>query len=102
MYYNIFLYYDKNLLKNAYTKSNAKNFKEQKLKRNLSVIRENIVNLVPQIWWNDIKDESIKNSFRKAGINLKQDASEDESLDFPKTIIDNCSIYDEFENSLKK
>lgn len=55
-----------------------------------------------QIWWNEIKVESIKNSFRKAGISLKQDGSEDESWDFPKTIIDNYSIYDEFENSLKK
>ena len=31
----------------------------------------------------------------------KQDGSEDESWEFPKTIIDNYSIYDDFENSLK-
>ena len=56
------------------------------MKKTLSIIRENIVNNVLKIWWNQIKIESIKNSFKKAGISLKQDGSEDEEWKFPKTI----------------
>ena len=63
----------KNTLKNAYTYLNVQNYKEQKLKKILSIIRENIVNMVSKIWWNEIKIESIKNSFKKVGISLKQD-----------------------------
>ena len=50
-------------------------------------------------WWN--QKESIINSFWKTGISLPQDGSADESWEFPKNIIDNYILYDEFENSLK-
>ena len=52
----------KNSLKIAYNYLDAQNYTEQKLKKTLSVIRENITNIVSKIWWNEIKVEFIKNS----------------------------------------
>ena len=74
----------KNTLKNAYTYLNVQNYKEQKLKKILSIIRENIVNMVSKIWWNEIKIESIKGRKKKVGISLKHDVSEDDAWEFPK------------------
>ena len=69
---------------------------------NIKQKRENIIDVVNTIWsGSEIKKETIINSFWKAGISLPQDGSEDEKWEFPKTIIDNYTLYDDFENSLK-
>ena len=69
---------------------------------NIKQKREHIIDVVNTIWnGSEIKKETIINSFWKAGISLLQDGSEDEKWEFLKTIIDNYTLYDEFENSLK-
>jgi len=62
-------------------------------------IRKEIISIINHIWWetNDITSDGIINGFKKGGINLKEDGSEDEDWQFPAKIIDNYSIYDEFE-----
>ena len=46
---------------------------------------EHVINWVSEIWWsNIISEETIKTSFKKGGINLKLDGSEDYHFIWPK------------------
>ena len=46
--------------------------------------RQKIIENINKIWWddNEIKKDSITNSFQKGGISLKRDGTEDESWEF--------------------
>ena len=64
--------------------------------------RKKLINIVYNVWMNNIKKETIQNGFFRAGISIKQDGSEDKKWInefFPQKILDNYSIYDEFENN---
>ena len=64
--------------------------------------REDIIRIINHIWWEseDISSKEIKDGFHKGGITLKDDRSEDDKWEFPTKIIDNYSIYDDFENKI--
>ena len=64
--------------------------------------RKNIIENINKIWWddNEIKKDSIINSFHKAGISLKRDRTEDESWEFPEQFKDDDNIYKQFENMI--
>ena len=93
----------KKALQFKYIEEKTLNFSgNNKILVNIKQKREHIIDVVNTIWnGSEIKKESIINSFWKAGISLPQDGSEDEKWEFPKTIIDNYTLYDDFENSLK-
>ena len=93
----------KKALQFKYIEEKTLNFSgNNKILVNIKQKREHIIDVVNTIWnGSEIKKETIINSFWKAGISLLQDGSEDEKWEFPKTIIDNYTLYDDFENSLK-
>jgi len=93
----------KKALQFKYIEEKTLNFSgNNKILVNIKQKREHIIDVVNTIWnGSEIKKETIINSFWKAGISLPQDGSEDEKWEFPKTIIDNYTLYDDFENSLK-
>ena len=88
---------DKNINKYLYNNINEKNLtsKENRL---------NIIKIINYIWWetNDITKSLIKDSFKKGGITLKDDGSEDEFWNIPNKIIDNFSIYDQIESKINE
>ena len=44
-----------------------------------------VIEWIAEIWWSDkISEETIKHSFKKGGINLKKDGSEDVIFNWPK------------------
>ena len=46
---------------------------------------EHVINWVSEIWWsNIISEETIKTSFKKGGINLNLDGSEDYNFIWPR------------------
>ncbi len=86
------------------SKINNKNLDEDNNKSKLTRIREELITIINHIWWetNDITSTSIINGFKKAGINLKDDGSEDDNYAFPVTNISesNYSLYDSFEKKI--
>ena len=47
------------------------------------------------IWYNKIKKDSIIKSFKKTGISIKMDGSENSMVDIPENIIENFDIPNE-------
>lgn len=95
----------KKALKKAYLLKKAFSFDNLNYNKKIRPIEQkyNIINIISEIWYGDeIKSTSIINSFKKGGITLNQEGLEDDDWKIPETIINNYSIYDEFENKYKK
>ena len=59
--------------------------------------------MVYNVWTNDIKEEIIINAFKKTGITVKEDGSEDElCLDNISEKVDDEDIIDDFKAQMKR